>query len=146
MAYNLITSYTATPYTISGTFGTAGLGTQGLKYSALSQRTLGGVVMYVQQNSTSALTIVPLVVSNKINSTAGFAFCGTFGMCGTGSTAGTISIVIPAGTANYRIPLPVLPSEHTVLVSAQFASAGTNCTAWIDFADEGVPEIGGQTK
>lgn len=146
MAYNLITSNTATPYIISGTFGTAGLGTQGLSYSALGQRTLGGITMYVQQNSTSALTIQPAVVSAKIGSTASFFFCGTSGISGTGSTANTISIVIPAGTCNYRIPLPVLPSEHTILVSARFASAGTNCTAWIDFADEGISEYQGQTK
>ena len=124
MAYNLITSNTATPYIISGTFGTAGLGTQGLNYSALGQSTLGGITMYVQQNSTSALTITAIGSECEIGSTASFFFLRHISVYRVLVNGSTISIVIPAGTANYRIPLPVLPSEHTFLVIGSVCFCG----------------------
>ena len=136
MANHSLTSRTGA---VAGSAGANGTGIFTITYGAVKQNIFGGVIMYVKQASTSGLTLTPSV-ENSLLGTDQYGLQGTSGQIGISGTAANCSIVIPAGTANYKIPLPVTPLETTVVVSAAF-SGGTNGTAVIDFTDEGDSKI-----
>jgi hypothetical protein len=132
MANHSLTSNTAV---VTGTSGVAGTFAFTIIYPALKQSALGGVIMYVQMAGTSGLTLTPSVINSQIG-TAAFGLQGTSGLIGEAGTAGIASLVIAAGTANYRIVLPLIPNERSLIVNAVFG-AGSNGVAVVDFSGEG---------
>ena len=132
MSVNTITSNSAG---VAGSAGSAGTGQITLTFPAVGRKGSLGVHMYIQMSGSEALVLTPSVVRNSLG-TAAFGLVGTSGLAGTSGTTGVASITIPAGAANYRIPLPVLPGETSVVVKANFA-AGTDGVCVIDFAGAG---------
>lgn len=130
MALNTITSRSAA---VSGEAGTAGTGAFTIIFSSNKHKTNGGVAMYVKftTGASTSLTLTPKVVNDKISADDQYQFLtgvnGTFG-------AGEAAKITASG--NYRIKLPVMPNEKSIVVGAAFAG-GTSGVAVIDFCEEG---------